>query len=183
MSTAASRRASELRSAFGPVVVMGVSGSGKSTVGERIADYIGCPFIEGDSLHPPGNVRKMRMGQPLDDGDRLPWLDTVGGHLAGADVVLSCSSLKRAYRDRLRHLAGRPVTFIFLQGDRTLLAARMSARQHEYMPLSLLDSQLATLELPFGEPDVITIEIENTVEAIAQLVMGHLAIRVVPTSI
>lgn len=160
----------------GPVVVMGVCGCGKSSVGERLAFYLGVPFIEGDSLHPPANVRKMRMGVPLEDDDRWPWLDELGQKLGERDgIVVSCSALKRSYRDRLRALAGRPVTFVFLQGDRMLLASRMAARADHYMPLSLLDSQLATLELPGAEHGVITIDINNRLETIVGMAMTHIA--------
>lgn len=155
---------------------MGVCGCGKSSVGERLAFYLGVPFIEGDSLHPPANVRKMRMGVPLQDDDRWPWLDELGQKLTAHDgIVVSCSALKRSYRDRLRSLAGRPVTFVFLQGDRMLLASRMAARQDHYMPLSLLDSQLATLELPGAESGVITIDINNKLETIVGMAMTHIA--------
>lgn len=169
-------------SPFGPIVVMGVSGCGKTSVGERLAEYLGCSFVEGDRVHPPANVRKMRMGIALDDDDRWPWLDALGRQLgANGGIVVSCSALKRSYRDRLRTLAGRPVTFVFLQGDRTLLAARMAGRQHDYMPLSLLDSQLATLELPAvgpdGETDVVTLDINQSLETIVTMAMTLLAAR------
>ena len=197
MSTAASPSVSELAMADptisgttyspGPIVVMGVSGCGKSSVGARLADYFEALFVEGDSLHPPENVRKMRLGTPLRDQDRWPWLDKIGQLLAedsksDRSVVVSCSALKRAYRDRLRSLAGQRVTFVFLQGDRTLLAARMAERRHEYMPLSLLDSQLATLELPQAEPDVVTIDINQPLEAIVGRAMTVLALRRQKTS-
>lgn len=197
MSTAASPSVSELAMVGptisattcspGPVVVMGVSGCGKSSVGARLADYLEAVFVEGDSLHPPENVRKMRLGTPLQDQDRWPWLDKVGqllskGSKGNRSVVVSCSALKRAYRDRLRELAGQPVNFVFLQGDRTLLAARMAERRHEYMPLSLLDSQLATLELPQAEPDVVTIDINQPLEAIVGRAMTILALRRQKTS-
>ncbi|MGG7518100.1 gluconokinase [Allorhizobium undicola] len=165
----------------GPVVVMGVSGCGKSSVGARLAEYLDVRFIEGDSLHPAANVEKMRAGTPLADEDRWPWLAALGEKLAdgGAQrpVVISCSALKRAYRDRLRDLAGLPITFLFLQGDRALLSARLGARSHDYMPASLLDSQLATLELPYGEADVVTIDINQSLESIVGLAMSLLALR------
>lgn len=178
MSTAASRLASKVANAFGPIVVMGVSGCGKSSVGERLAGYLDCPFVEGDSLHPAANVDKMRMGVPLNDEDRWPWLEALGRKLGEAgDVVVSCSALRRCYRDRLRMLAKPPVTFVFLQGDRGLLAARVAGRQHEYMPLSLLDSQLGTLELPTGEKDVVTLDINESLEALVAMAMTLLAAR------
>lgn len=167
MSTAASPRPSETAGVIGPIVVMGVSGCGKTSVGERLASILGCRFIEGDSRHPAANVEKMRQGIPLDDADRWPWLDVLGAELGeDARTIISCSALKRSYRDLLRERAGRPMTFVFLQGTRTLLVSRMGAREGHYMPLSLLDSQLATLELPIGERDVVTVEIDQPLERI-----------------
>ncbi len=176
MSMAASQSASDKWAKVGPVVVMGVSGCGKTAVGEDLARRISAGFIEGDSLHPSANVEKMRRGMPLDDADRGPWLDALGRMLGGdGDVVVSCSALKRSYRDRLRALAGRPVVFVYLRGDREVLVARMAARSHDYMPLSLLDSQLATLEPPHGEDKVVTIEIEQPLEAIVMSALDYLA--------
>lgn len=164
-----------LSSKPGPIVVMGVSGCGKSSVGSMLAERFGCAFLEGDSVHPAGNVRKMRMGIPLNDEDRWPWLEDLGRRLGeGGDIVISCSALKGVYRDRLRSLAGRPVTFVFLKGDRELLASRMAGRQHEYMPLSLLDSQLSTLEDPSGEPGVVTVDIDQSLEAIVDAAMAQM---------
>ena len=133
-----------------PVVVMGVSGSGKTTVGAALADALGLRFVDGDALHPAANVAKMAAGIPFDDADRAPWLDAIGAVLAAGPVVVACSALKRAYRDRLR-AAAPGLQLVFLDGDRSLLASRMAARPGHFMPTSLLDSQLATLERP--EPD------------------------------
>lgn len=136
-------------------VVMGVSGCGKSTVGAQLAAALGLEFLEGDSLHPATNVARMAAGVALSDADRAGWLQTLAERikaagLAGTGLVLSCSALKRAYRDVLRQ--GAPdLHFLYLQGDYDLLAARMAARTGHYMPLSLLVSQLATLEVP--DPD------------------------------
>lgn len=143
-----------------------------------MAQYMGCVFVEGDGFHSPENVRKMSNGIPLEDADRWPWLDALGRKLASPnDIVISCSALKRAYRDRLRTAAGQPMTFIFLQGTRTLLAERLTERKGHYMPASLLESQLATLELPVEESDVISIEIGQPLERIVGLAITALAAR------
>jgi carbohydrate kinase (thermoresistant glucokinase family) len=145
------------------VVVMGVSGCGKSTVGRALAQRLGVHYIEGDDLHPSGNVERMRAGIPLTDTDRHGWLQEVAGQLANATaqslgVVVSCSALKRAYRELLR--GGAPdVRFVYLQGDATLLAQRMAARSGHYMPPSLLQSQLDTLEPPQTDEHAITIDV------------------------
>jgi gluconokinase len=130
------------------LVVMGVSGTGKSTVAEVLARRLGWPIEEGDDLHPPGNVAKMTAGQPLTDGDRWPWLNRVGNWIrsrtaSGEPGIITCSALRRAYRDRLR---GPGVAFVQLDGSRDEIAGQMSRRAEHFMPLSLLDSQLATLE-------------------------------------
>jgi gluconokinase len=144
---------------------MGVSGCGKSSVGAELAIVLGLPFSEGDALHPAANVAKMSRGVPLTDADRWPWLDRVAGALAGGGIV-TCSALKRSYRDRLRRKAGRPVAFVFLRGSRAVLAERMAARTGHFMPPSLLDSQLATLEDPSAEPDTVTVDIDQPLPAI-----------------
>src|ERR1700722_15329104 len=144
------------------LVVMGVSGSGKTTVGELLAKRLGWAFMEGDRLHPPPNVEKMRQGIPLTDADRWPWLDRIGEELkswAGEDKsgVLTCSALKRAYRDRIR--AARPdVRFVYVKGSEALIAARVAARHHEYMPASLLRSQLETREEPTPDEQAVTVD-------------------------
>ena len=145
-------------------VVMGVSGCGKSTVGAAFARAIGAQFVDGDDLHPPENVAKMASGQPLTDADRWPWLDRVGAALTG-DVVIGCSALKRAYRDRIRAVAG-PVRFLHLAGSREVIAARMAARPGHFMPLGLLDSQFAALEPLAPDEDGVTVDIDQPFEAI-----------------
>lgn len=132
------------------MVIMGVSGSGKSTVGELLGHQMGVPFIDGDDLHPAANKEKMRTGIPLDDDDRRPWLQEIGRTLQsrqqdGQGVIVACSALKRRYRDLLREHAPE-VVFLHLRGSADTLAARMAARNHEFMPATLLASQLAALE-------------------------------------
>lgn len=137
-----------------PLVVMGVSGSGKSLIGALLARALGRPFVDGDSLHPAANVAKMSSGRPLDDVDRMPWLDAVAATLVDGTVV-ACSALRRAYRDRIR--AGVPdAVFIQLNADAGLIAQRMASREGHFMPVSLLASQLAAFEpLQTGEPGVV----------------------------
>jgi len=159
------------RNTASAIIVMGVSGAGKSSVGERLAQAIGCDFAEGDRLHPASNVEKMAKGVPLTDEDRWPWLDLVGQELAGAvsqgrSLVLSCSALKRVYRDRLRQAAGGKLKFVFLKGTPELLEVRMGERTGHFMPLSLLHTQLATLETPEGEEGVVTVDIDTTLDDI-----------------
>lgn len=145
---------------------MGVSGCGKSSVGAGLSQRLGIPYRDGDDLHPAANVEKMRAGHPLNDDDRWPWLDRVAAVLAAdAPVIIGCSALRRAYRDRLRAGAGGPVHFVHLAGSRELLAKRMSARTGHYMPLSLLDTQLAALEPPSPD-EALTIDIDQTLDAI-----------------
>src|SRR4051812_33506591 len=133
---------------------MGVSGSGKSTIGKPLAERMGCAFLDADEFHPPQNVAKMASGTPLTDADRWPWLDLLNRKLhEHADVVLACSALKEAYRERLqRGLAD--CRLVHLRGDIALIRDRLGARQHRYMPASLLDSQFATLEAPRGAIDI-----------------------------
>jgi gluconokinase len=139
------------------IVVMGVSGSGKSTIGAALAARLGCQFLEGDAFHTPHSVAKMRAGHPLDDQDRWPWLDRVAASLrdtADSDGVAvgACSALKRIYRDRLSRTAGIPLLFVFLDTtDQDELSRRLAHRSGHYMPTSLIASQLDTLEKP--QPD------------------------------
>jgi gluconokinase len=144
------------------IVLMGVSGSGKTTVGVPLAQALGGEFVEGDDYHPPANIAKMRQGIPLDDADRRPWLETLSAEIgrwlaAGRTVVLACSALKRSYRAILR--GGRPgVRFVHLTGSAPLIRARLAERRGHYMPASLLDSQLAALEEPL---DAIVVAIDR----------------------
>jgi carbohydrate kinase (thermoresistant glucokinase family) len=128
------------------IVVMGVAGCGKTVVGTALAAELGYRFIDADDLHPAANVSKMASGTPLDDDDRWPWLDAVGRTLADSPgIVVACSALKRTYRDRLRASAD-DLAFVHLSGSRELLEQRMGSRTDHFMPTSLLDSQLGTLE-------------------------------------
>lgn len=162
------------------IVVMGVSGCGKSSVGEKLAEALHLQFIEGDALHPAANVEKMSKGIPLTDDDRTPWLDRIGEEMKASlekseGIIVSCSALKRLYRDRLRAAAGGNLLFVYLEGSRALLMKRMGERKGHFMPVSLLDSQLATLEVPTGEPGVVTVDIDDTVDGIAAKALEGLA--------
>ncbi|MGV0910927.1 gluconokinase [Martelella sp. FOR1707] len=160
------------------IIVMGVSGSGKSSIARRLAERAGHGFIEGDDLHPAANVEKMSRGIPLQDEDRWPWLALIGDAIAGhrkEGVVVTCSALKKAYRDRLREAAGGPLAFVFLDGSEALLSARMGHRTGHFMPVSLLQSQLATLERPDGEPGVVVVDIDQSLEAIVDAALAGLA--------
>lgn len=160
------------------VVVMGVSGCGKSTVGRLIAQALQRPYLEGDAFHPPENVARMAAGTPLTDADRQGWLHALAGELAatqrsGSGAVLACSALKRSYRDMLR--SGMPdLAFVHLQGSRELLEARMAQRSGHYMPASLLQSQLATLEPPPADERAVTLDIATGPDALAQAALRWL---------
>jgi len=149
------------------LVVMGVAGSGKSTLAALLAERLGWPLQEGDALHPQANVDKMAAGQPLSDADRWPWLRQISTWIdaraaAGEPGVVTCSALRRAYREVLRR---EGVRFVHLTGERDLLAQRMQDRSGHFMPPSLLDSQLATLEAPGADEVAITIDIALAPEA------------------
>ncbi|MFC8101431.1 gluconokinase [Streptomyces sp. NPDC057363] len=152
------------------VVVMGVAGTGKTTIGPLLAARLGVPYAEGDDFHPPANISKMTAGTPLTDEDRGPWLDAIGGWAhgrAGLGGVVSSSALKRSYRDRLR-AAAPGVVFVHLTGSRELIEDRMSNRQGHFMPTALLDSQFATLQ-PL-EPDEagVAVDVAGAPEEIAE---------------
>jgi gluconokinase len=156
------------------VIVMGVSGSGKSTTGGALARTLGWPFVEGDDLHPPANVAKMAAGIPLTDDDRWPWLDRIVDELralskTSPDIVVACSALKQCYRDRLAPAGD--VRFVHLHGDRETIAARLATRHHRYMPATLLDSQFATLELP---ADAIVVDIRDDVDTQVRKIIAAL---------
>lgn len=136
-------------------VIMGVSGSGKSSVGAALSQKTGAPYVDGDDLHPKSNIEKMSAGIPLTDADRWPWLSAVGEQLGSqaGEIFIGCSALKRSYRDLIREKAGEPVLFIHLTGSKEVIAERMKHRPGHFMPTSLLDNQFATLEPP-GEDEL-----------------------------
>ena len=160
----------------GLYVVMGVCGSGKSLIGAMLARELGVDFVEGDALHPPDNVKRMAAGIPLTDDDRQGWLTAIATRLrdarrAGVGLVVSCSALKRKYRDLLRSAGDADVRLVFLAGPRSLVADRLANRRGHFMPASLLDSQLATLEEPTADEGAWTCDIRETPESIvAELV-------------
>jgi gluconokinase len=153
------------------VVMMGVCGTGKTSVGQIIASRMGWTFIEGDDLHPATNREKMASGTPLTDADRWPWLDRIADRMrdidqAGGSAVVACSALRQVYRDRLCK-SGARVIFLHLTGDASLIRQRMENRSGHYMPPGLLDSQLATLEPALPGETLHQIDISGTVEGIA----------------
>lgn len=143
---------------------MGVAGSGKSTIGELLAERMGVEYADADEFHPPANVAKMSAGEPLTDEDRWPWLEAIARWLAGheaAGAVVTCSALKRSYRDVLR--SGAPdAVFLFLDGSRELMAERVGGRAHHFMPAELVDSQFETLEPPDGDERAIRADAAHT---------------------
>ena len=157
---------------------MGASGSGKSTVGAALAQRLRVPFVDADALHPPANIAKMTAGEPLDDGDRCPWLEKVGEWLAGHrdGGVVSCSALKRKYRDQLRAHCPR-VGFLYLSASPELIAARLAARSGHFMPAALLQSQLDALE-PLGADEAgVTIDARQDIDTIVDAFVAGSAAR------
>jgi len=160
------------------LIVMGVSGSGKTTVAAMLAGRLQWRFQEGDALHPQANVDKMHHGVPLTDADRLPWLDSIAAlidrwNTEGVSGIITCSALKRAYRDRIR--AGRPdVELIYLRGARELVSARITQRMGHFMPASLLTSQFATLEEPGADEPAITVDIGGSPDQIVEAILRAL---------
>jgi carbohydrate kinase (thermoresistant glucokinase family) len=159
------------------IVLMGVAGSGKSTIGEALSARLGWPFRDADSFHPPSNVAKMSRGEPLTDDDRKPWLAAIADWIdmrqrAGASAIVSCSALKRAYRDVI--VGSRPgVTLVHLAGTPALIGSRMAARRNHFMPTSLLDSQFATLEPPAAH-EALIVDVDAPPEAIAQRIIASI---------
>lgn len=169
------------------IIVMGVSGAGKSTIAEALSRAIGFDCEDGDSYHPPSNVTKMHAGIPLTDEDRWPWLKAIADDIdrkadAGRRLVISCSALKRAYRDILVH--GRSdVRLVYLKGTRRLIAERLALRIDHFMPPSLLDSQFATIEEPAPDEHVITVDINAPIDRIIAAIVDRLQISANPGSL
>ena len=161
------------------VVVMGVSGSGKSSVAALLAKRFGWKFAEADAFHSPANVEKMRGGIPLTDEDRRPWLDDIAAWIdrsraAGEHCVVACSALRRAYRERLA--AGHhDVRFVYLRGDYDVIASRLAGRSGHYMPVSLLASQFRTLEEPAADEDALVLSIDKPVEDLVEEIRVNLS--------
>ncbi|MGJ8682640.1 gluconokinase [Paraglaciecola sp.] len=153
-------------------IVMGVSGCGKSTVGSLLADKLGLSFFDADDFHPVENVNKMASGQPLDDNDRAPWLSLLADKIVqweqNGGAVLACSALKQTYRDLLCSTTNQVVSFIYLHGEKSVLHSRLTSRESHFMPDSLLDSQLQTLEAP---TEALTVSIDNTLEQIISQIL------------
>lgn len=160
------------------VLLMGVSGSGKSTTGQALADALGWPFLDGDDFHPEANVAKMAAGQPLSDADRWPWIDRIGAEMekmlnSGENGVFACSALKEAHRQRLRRAGD--VRVVHMKGDAATIAARLAARAHRFMPATLLPSQFAALEEP---EDALVVDIEEPVPVQVERIRDGLSIVV-----
>jgi gluconokinase len=163
------------------IIVMGVSGSGKSTIGALLAERLGWPFADADGFHPAANVAKMAAGQPLTDEDRWPWLDAIAAHIeaaraAGQPVVVACSALRRTYRERLRAGHG-DLIFLHLAGAPEVIAARQAARQGHFMPPSLMASQFATLEDPAAEADAVIVSVSASPHEVVATALEQLAAR------
>lgn len=155
----------------GLYVIMGVAGSGKTTIGTALARALDVAFVEGDDLHPPENVRRMAQGIPLNDADRRPWLAAIAQRLraakqAGTGLVVTCSALKRSYRALLRSEGAADLRLVFLSGSKAVIARRMARRRGHFMPASLLDSQLATLEEPAADEDPWVCDVRESPDAI-----------------
>lgn len=155
------------------VIVMGVSGSGKSTLGHALAQALNCEFLEGDQFHSPEAVARMAAGIPLTDEDRWPWLDRLGQAIdatvaAEGLVVAACSALRRVYRERLKKAIAAPVSFVLMDADRDELMRRMTGRIGHYMPPSLLDSQLNTLERPDPDEEILVLDSRQPVTSLCE---------------
>jgi len=162
------------------LIVMGVSGSGKSTIADKLAERLRWSYEDGDKFHPASNVAKMSAGHPLTDEDRWPWLQAIADEIdrvckAGQHAVIACSALKRAYRDVLVH--GRcDVRIVYLKGTQELIAKRMAARKNHFMPSGLLDSQFKTLEPPDSSENPVTVSIDASIDAIVDDIVRQLGL-------
>ncbi len=158
------------------IIVMGVCGCGKSTIAGQLANALGATYLDGDGYHPTGNIAKKSRGEALTDTDRWPWLENFAASMAQQEgsVIGACSALKRSYRDCLTAAAGEPLLFVFLDGSKTLIRARMAARQNHFMPDSLIDSQFATLERPQADECALRVDINGSVEDIVQSIQINL---------
>jgi len=160
------------------VVVMGVAGSGKSTIASLLADRLGWTYVDGDSFHPPANIAKMSAGTPLGDEDRWPWLAAIARHIdairaQGGNAVVTCSALKRTYRHIL--IGARPdMRLVYLEADRETIASRFASRTGHFMPMSLADSQFAALEVPGGDERPIVVSVERAPADIVEAVVSAL---------
>ncbi|MGB9366494.1 MAG: gluconokinase [Xanthobacteraceae bacterium] len=162
------------------IVVMGVSGAGKSTVGKLIAAQLGCPFRDADSFHPQANIEKMSRGEPLTDDDRWPWLAAIAAWIAehraaGTTCVVTCSALKRVYRDIVTARQSADVRLVYLKGAFDLIAARLAARKGHFMPPGLLRSQFDALQEPGADEHAVTVSIDAAPEEIAERVLKRLS--------
>lgn len=173
MSTAVSQLLSDLPKRM---VLMGVAGCGKSTVGAALAEAIGADYLDGDDLHPPANIDKMSKGIPLSDDDRWPWLTRVGEALASRNrrTIIGCSALKRAYRDHIRQIVEGPVAFVHLVGSVEVIEERMKARKGHFMPPALLASQFAALEPPGLDENAISVDIDQPLDVVVDGIVTQL---------
>ncbi|WP_417522754.1 gluconokinase [Marinovum sp.] len=167
------------------IVLMGVSGCGKSTIGQALSAATGLTYLDGDDLHPVANVEKMRRGVPLEDADRAPWLADCGRRLADAPsgLILGCSALKAGYRSMIRRHASPAVPiFVYLHGSRPTLQMRLGGRQDHFMPKALLDSQIATLDVPAPGEQAITVSIDQPAATVAQQILTRITRRLSPVA-
>ncbi len=163
------------------LVVMGVAGSGKSTIAYRLANRLGWPMAEADEFHPQANIDKMSDGTPLTDEDRWPWLQALADWMAaeaaaGRSTVVTCSALKRSYRDLLRTAPGVRVRFVWLRGDAETIGARMLSRQDHFMPTTLLTSQFATLEPLTEDEDGVAVDVEQAADVVVSQAVQELGL-------